>query len=49
MARHDKENGKLYLKKNEVATYCKKYDVLTQKELDDRLWYDYGIMLIIED
>lgn len=42
------EEGKLYLKKSEVAAYCKKYEVLTQKELDDKLWYEYGIMLVVD-
>ena len=42
------EDDKLYIKKNEVQKYCEKYDVLTQKELDDELWYSYGVILIVE-
>ena len=42
------EDDKLYIKKNEVQKYCKKYGVLTQKELDDELWYSYGVLLIVE-
>lgn len=39
----------LYLKKSEIDSYCKKYDVWTQKDLEDKLWYEYGIMLIITE
>ena len=42
------EDDKLYIKKNEVQKYCEKYGVLTQKELDDELWYSYGVILIVE-
>ena len=42
------EDDKLYIKKNEVQKYCEKYGVLTQKELDNELWYNYGVILIVE-
>lgn len=43
-----KKDGKLYIKKSKLQTYCDKYEVLTEKELGDKLWYESGIMLIVE-
>lgn len=42
-------DNKLYIKQSEVQAYCKKYDVWTKEDLDNKLWYEYGIMLIVED
>jgi hypothetical protein len=42
-------DNKLYIKQSEVLAYCKKYDVWTKEDLDNKLWYEYGIMLIVED
>ena len=43
------EEPDVKIKRSELDIYLQKYDVSTEEELDEVLWYEYGVTLKIVD